>query len=119
MSFEAVSDQLNILKEANVQLKDLIDRLANINFQPGSVPLDDDDENVATELTSEIHQTIKDQDEDFELLLEEVRDLDAGRENSELAHQKEELLSNVTRSISELKTYVKPTYQGKNNISNY
>ncbi|KAE8447636.1 hypothetical protein EG329_010607 [Mollisiaceae sp. DMI_Dod_QoI] len=105
MSFEAVSDQLKILKESNAQLKDLIDRLANINFQPGSVPLDDGDENVATELTSEIHQTIKDQDEDFELLLEEVHDLDSGRENSELAHQKEELLSNVTRAVAELKSY--------------
>lgn len=107
MSFEAVSDQLKILKEVNAQLKNLIDRLANINFQPGSIPLDDGDENVATELTSEIHQTIKDQDEDFELLLEEVHDLDSGREISELAHQKEELLSNVTRAVAELKSYVR------------
>ncbi|KUJ24000.1 Sec20-domain-containing protein [Mollisia scopiformis] len=99
MSFEAVSDQLKILKEVNAQLKDLIDRLANINFQPGSVPLDEGDENVATELTSEIQQTIKDQDEDFELLLEEVHDLNSGMDN------REELLSNVTRAIAELKLY--------------
>lgn len=106
MSFEVVSDQLKALKESNAQLKDLIDRLANINFQPGSVPLDDGDENVATELTSEIHQTLKEQDEDFELLLEETQDLDAGKENSELWQQKEELKSDVTRAITELKSYV-------------
>ncbi|KAF8857011.1 Sec20-domain-containing protein [Acephala macrosclerotiorum] len=105
MSFESVSDQLKALKESNAQLKDLIDRLANINFQPGSVPLDDGDENVATELTSEIHQTLKEQDEDFELLLEEAQDLDAGKENSELWQQKEELKSDVTRAITELKSY--------------
>lgn len=107
MSFEAVSDQLKALKESNAQLKDLIDRLANINFQPGSVPLDDEDDNVAIELTSEIHQTLKEQDEDFELLLEEAQDLDAGKEHSELWQQKEELKTDVTRAITELKAYAK------------
>ncbi|CZR50493.1 related to protein transport membrane glycoprotein Sec20 [Phialocephala subalpina] len=105
MSFEAVSDQLKALKESNAQLKDLIDRLANINFQPGSVPLDDEDDNVAIELTSEIHQTLKEQDEDLELLLEEAEDLDAGKEHSELWQQKEELKTDVTRAITELKAY--------------
>ena len=104
MSFEAVSDQLRTLQGANTQLKALIDRLANTNFQPGSVPLNSQDGNVVTELTTDSNDRIREQDEQLELLLEEVHDLDAGRENSELAQQKDQLLSNVTRAIKDLKS---------------
>ena len=103
MSFESLSERLTALQESNVQLKDLIDRLATINFQPGSIPLDNEVGNVATELTAEIHQTIKDQDEDFEMLQEEVYDMDSGRPGSELQDQKNRLDQGVKRGIKELK----------------
>jgi protein transport protein SEC20 len=103
MSFESLSERLTALQESNTQLKDLIDRLATINFQPGSIPLDNEDGNVATELTAEIHQTIKDQDEDFEMLQEEVYDMDSGRPGSELQDQKNRLDHGVKRGIKELK----------------
>jgi protein transport protein SEC20 len=103
MSFESLSERLTALQESNAQLKDLIDRLATVNFQPGSIPLDNEDGNVATELTAEIHQTIKDQDEDFEMLQEEVYDMDSGRTGSELQDQKNRLDQGVKRGVKELK----------------
>jgi len=109
MSFQALSERLTTLQESNAHLKDLIDRLANLKFQPGSIPLDDDDDNVMTELTSEIQQTIKDQDEDFELLQEEVYDLGIGRPGSELEGQRSGLEEAVKRATKALKSYATST----------
>lgn len=104
MSFESLSERLTALQESNAQLKDLIDRLATINFQPGSVPLDTTKENVVGEITVEVQQTLRDQEEDFELLQEEVYDLDSGRPGSELEQQKDGLDQAVKRAVRELKT---------------
>ena len=104
MSFQSVSERLSALQESNQQLRTLIERLATIRFQPGSVPVDNEEDNVMGELTSEIHQMIKDQDEDFDLLREEALDLDTGRPGSELEHQKESLNGAIRRAIKELKT---------------
>jgi protein transport protein SEC20 len=103
MSFQTLSERLTALQESNTQLKELIERLAAIKFQPGSIPLDNEDGNVMTELTSEIQQTLKDQDEDLELLQEDVYDLDSGRQGSDLALQKNRLDQAVKRAIKELK----------------
>src|ERR1700753_850184 len=103
MSFQTLSERLTALQESNAQLKELIERLATIKFQPGSIPLDNEEGNVMTELTSEIQQTLKDQDEDLELLQEDVYDLDSGRHGSELELQKDRLDQAVKRAIRELK----------------
>lgn len=103
MSFQTLSERLTALQESNAQLKELIERLATIKFQPGSIPLDNEEGNVMTELTSEIQQTLKDQDEDFELMQEDVYDLDSGRQGSELEVQKDRLDQAVKRAIKELK----------------
>jgi protein transport protein SEC20 len=103
MSFQTISERLTALQESNAQLKELIDRLATIKFQPGSIPLDNEEGNVMTELTSEIQQTLKDQDEDLELLQEDVYDLDFGRKGSELELHKDRLDQAVKRAIKELK----------------
>ena len=103
MSFQSVSERLSALQESNQQLKTLIERLATIKFQPGSVPVDNEEDNVIGELTSEIHQMLKDQDEDFELLKEEALDLDTGRRGSEFEQQKETLIAVIKRAIKELK----------------
>jgi hypothetical protein len=106
MSFEALTDRLKALQESNIQLKALIERLATINFQPGSLPLNDGDEgNIITELKLEIHQTLKDQEEDFEVLKEEVVDLDSGRVGGELEQQRNALIQAVDRALKELRTY--------------
>jgi protein transport protein SEC20 len=103
MSFQTLSERLTALQESNAQLKELIERLSTIKFQPGSIPLDNEEGNVMTELTSEISQTLKDQDEDLELLQEDVLDLDAGRRDSDLELQKDRLDQAVKRAIKELK----------------
>lgn len=101
MSFETVSERLTALQESNAQLKDLIDRLATIRFQPGSIPLDDDEDNVMTELTTEIQQTIKELEEDWEGLGEDVEDLDGRGEERE---QKGLLGAAVGRGVTVLKS---------------
>jgi protein transport protein SEC20 len=103
MSFQTLSERLTALQESNAQLKELIERLATIKFQPGSIPLENEEGNVMTELTSEIHQTLKDQNEDFELLQEDVHGLDSGRHGSDLELQKDRLDLAVKRAIKELK----------------
>lgn len=103
MSFQSVSDQLSILQESNAQLKDLIDRLGNLKFQPGSVPLDDDEENIITELAAEIQQTLRDQEEDFGALQEDVYDLQVEEPSSESADRKRDLDVTVKRAMKELK----------------
>ncbi|RFU32014.1 hypothetical protein B7463_g4325, partial [Scytalidium lignicola] len=105
MSFESLSERLVVLQESNAQLKDLIDRLANLKFQPGSVPLDNEDGNVMTELAVEIQQTLKEQDEDFELLQEQAYDLLAGKPGSEAHERKTKLLESIQRAVQELKSY--------------
>lgn len=103
MSFEAVSQRLNELQESNRQLKDLIERLATIKFQPGSIPLKDDDDNVMEELKSEIRQVLREQFEDFDLLEQDVIDLRRASHNSELQAQKAGLDQAVKRGLKELK----------------
>jgi protein transport protein SEC20 len=107
MSFEAVSQRLNELQETNRQLKDLIERLATIKFQPGSIPLkDEEDDSVMGELKTEIRQIIREQFEDFTVLKEDVIDLNRVRHNSELQAQKAGLEQAVQRAEKELKACV-------------
>jgi protein transport protein SEC20 len=103
MSFEVVSERLKALQESNIQLKDLIDRLANLKFQPGSIPLEEEEDNAKAELTAEIHQIIKDQEEDLEVLQEDVIDLDFGRSDRETHQQKLLLDRTVKKTLEELK----------------
>ncbi|EKD19273.1 uncharacterized protein L3040_009287 [Drepanopeziza brunnea f. sp. 'multigermtubi'] len=104
MSFPIISERLQTLQESNAQLKGLIERLATINFQPGSVPLssDDGEGNALQELAQEISQTIREQDEDFEIMREEVEELDVGKKGSERDVQKAELRGAVVRAVREL-----------------
>ena len=104
MSFEKVSQRLSELQETNRQLKDLIERLATIKFQPGSIPLKNDDEdNVMEELKSEIRQILREQFEDFEVLEQDVIGLRRTKDNSELEAQKAGLDQAQKRSMKELK----------------
>lgn len=72
-SFDVLHERLVALQETTTQLRELIDRLATIKFQPGSVPLGTDEENsVSGELSSEITSILRSGLEDQELLQEEV-----------------------------------------------
>jgi protein transport protein SEC20 len=103
-SFESLQERLAALQGTTGQLRELIDRLANIKFQPGSVPLNTSDEdNVATELSAEISQILREEEEDLELLQEEIIDLRSGRTGSEAEHRKTRLKEGAHRLESELK----------------
>lgn len=101
MSFEGLQERLAALQETTAQLKGFIDRLANLKFQPGSVPLGAEEENsVSGELSAEIGQTLRTGLEEQELLLEEVRYVRPD------GHQKSRLQDEVERVGKELARYV-------------
>ncbi|KAI1744265.1 Sec20-domain-containing protein [Xylaria scruposa] len=101
--FADLQDRLNVLQDATNQLKELIQRLANFDFQPGSVPLGAaDDDHVGSELGSEINQVLREQEEELELLQEEIIDLPPGRPGSTLPHDRERLKDGAERLGQEL-----------------
>ncbi|RYC60441.1 hypothetical protein CHU98_g5758 [Xylaria longipes] len=101
--FTDLQDRLNVLQDATNQLKELIHRLANFDFQPGSVPLGAaDDDHVGSELGSEINQVLREQEEELELLQEEIIDLPPGRPGSTLPHDRERLKDGAERLGQEL-----------------
>ncbi|KAH9908686.1 Sec20-domain-containing protein [Xylariomycetidae sp. FL2044] len=104
--FTDLQDRLTVLQDATNQLQDLIERLANFNFQPGSVPLGaNEDDNVSTELSSEINQILREQEEELELLQEEIIDIrppgkPAAAGNSQ--HAKDRLRDGAQRAEKDL-----------------
>ncbi|KAF5593609.1 transport membrane glycoprotein Sec20 [Fusarium subglutinans] len=97
MSFEGLQERLTALQETTTQLKELIDRLATLKFQPGSVPLTTDEESSESgELSAEITSTLRDGEEEHELLQEEVEFL-RGAE-----HDKDRLKESVEQIGKEL-----------------
>lgn len=109
MSFDSLQERLTALQETTAQVRELIDRLANLNFQPGSVPLPggdglgEDDDSVAAELSGEIGNILREEEEDLELLGEEITDLRGGRDGSDAARQKERLRESAARLEGEVK----------------
>ncbi|KAG6185480.1 hypothetical protein E4U36_001290 [Claviceps purpurea] len=75
MSLRGLDERLTALQETTTQLRELIDRLAKLDFQPGAgLPLDMDDESsVSGELSAEIGQILRNGLEEQELLTEEVQ----------------------------------------------
>lgn len=108
MSLHDLSARLSALQETTRQVSLLISRLANLKFQPGSVPLDlsDEEDDITSELSSEIHQTLKEQEEDLELLEQEVEDLPEGRPGSQVGVERKQLIEAVERARREVKAYV-------------
>ncbi|KAG5921776.1 hypothetical protein E4U42_005705, partial [Claviceps africana] len=73
MSLRGLEERLTALQETTAQLRGLIDRLAKLEFQPGAVPLDaDDDSSASGELSAEIGQMMRSGLDEQELLREEV-----------------------------------------------
>lgn len=105
MSFELLQERLSALQDTTTQIEELISRLANLKFQPGSIPLDSDEGDVSKELSSEIYQSLKEQAEDLELLEQEVQDLPGGRNGSQRAQDKVFLISLISRASHGLKVY--------------
>ena len=73
---QALTARLNTLSESNKAINQLIQRLAKLDFQPGSQPLDATDEgDVRLELSAEIHESLKGLEEELEFLRQEVEDV--------------------------------------------
>ena len=74
MSGQSIQTRLATLSESLKQLQQSIARLSKLASQsPGNVPPDDADQRI--ELGQEIHQSLKEQEEAFELLRQDVEDL--------------------------------------------
>ncbi|KAF2756737.1 Sec20 domain-containing protein [Pseudovirgaria hyperparasitica] len=104
-----LSSKLTTLSESNKTISTLVHRLGKLNFQPGSTPLHGDEGDVRVELSSEIHDNLKQQEEELELLKQEVEDVSAGsrapnkRRDSEKNRDKARLVVQVARLEEDLK----------------
>ncbi|TKA83896.1 hypothetical protein B0A55_00095 [Friedmanniomyces simplex] len=75
MSTTHLLEQLTHISDSLKQTNTLITRLAKLSFQPGSEPLDTTDSNtVRVELAQDIHDSLKQLEEDLELLKQETDD---------------------------------------------
>lgn len=100
MSLEGLQERLAALQETTAQLRELIDRLANVEFQPGSVPLNIEEEgSVSGELSAEAGLILKNGLEDQQLLCEEAKYLRRG------GHEKERLEDGIERVGKELASH--------------
>ncbi|KAH6610480.1 hypothetical protein Trco_000500 [Trichoderma cornu-damae] len=115
MSLEGLQERLAALQETTAQLRELLDRLANVEFQPGSVPLNIEEEgSVSGELSAEAGLVLRNGLEDQQLLCEEAKYLRRG------GHEKERLEEGIQRVGNELashrSTLRKARLSAKNNL---
>ena len=104
MSLEALQKRLSQFEETHSTLRELIDRLSSLKFQPGSVPLSNDPEdNPGAELSGEIAAILREETDDLDLLREEVADLPPGRSGSETEHSQKRLDEAISRLEADLK----------------
>ncbi|KAK1085929.1 Protein transport protein sec20 [Friedmanniomyces endolithicus] len=83
-------EQLTQLSDSLKQTNTLITRLAKLSFQPGSEPLDTTDSNtVRIELAQDIHDALKQLEEDLELLKQDADDF-TSLPNSASGHKRRE-----------------------------
>ena len=115
MNSQLLNARLAPLFDSLRQTQQLITRLSKLSAQPGSTLSNSEEGDVRVELSTEIHQSLKEQEEDFELLRQEVEDLtnnsswgatsrrrDSGRERQ---RGKSDLAAQVTRLGEDLKMY--------------
>ncbi|KAK0618237.1 hypothetical protein B0T17DRAFT_609355 [Bombardia bombarda] len=115
-SFESLQERLTALQETTGHLKELIHRLVTIKFQPGSVPLGrstsslggdiegEEEDNVATEISTEISQVLREEEEELELLREDISGLPTARPGSDAGYRRLRLDEGAQRVEDELKT---------------
>ena len=114
MSAHPSEARLTAAFESLKQIQQLITRLSKLPAQPGSNFANSDEWDARIELGAEIHQRLKEEEEDFELIRQEIEDQtttstwsSAGRpRNSERERADADLTAQVTRVGEDLKTYV-------------
>jgi len=110
LQLQSLSSRLDALAEELRTALQLSNRLAQLSFQPGSIPLEGEGD-VRTELSADIHERLKRQEEDFELLKQEVADYAGAarpsqRRENERTLEKSRLHIQVARLGEDLKQYV-------------
>ena len=111
MNTQALTLRLQSLSDAHKQTTQLINRLSKLPAQPGSSPSYPDAADARQELSAEIHQSLKEQDEDLELLRQEIEDQTntvswtsaARRRDSERERDRTGLAARVARLGEDLK----------------
>ena len=78
---QTLTTRLSTLSDSNKGVNQLIQRLVKLDFQPGSQPLNSEEGDVRLELSAEIHESLKEIEEELELLRQEVEDF-LGTEHS-------------------------------------
>lgn len=107
---QSLATRLTALSESNKALAQLIQRLAKLDFQPGSQPLDTEEGDVRLELSAEIHDSLKGIEEDLELLRQEVEDVigsgntSARRRESKTEGERSRLAVLLARLTEDLKS---------------
>ncbi|KAL9587099.1 MAG: hypothetical protein Q9212_000466 [Teloschistes hypoglaucus] len=108
MSVQSLNARLQPLFDAHKQTVLLIQRLSKPPATPESNSSDPDALNARLELSTEIHQSLKEQEEEFELLRQEVEDQTswtaaARRRNNEKERERTDLAAQVARLSEDLK----------------
>lgn len=113
MTSTSLSARLTALSDTHRQHLHLITRLSKLPVQPGSSSLNPDQGDARVELSAEIHQSLKEQEEELELLRQEVEDLTstaswAGsrRRDSQKERERAGLAAQVARLGEDLKLFV-------------
>ncbi|KAF2013386.1 Sec20-domain-containing protein [Aaosphaeria arxii CBS 175.79] len=75
---QSLTIRLNTLSEWNKETLSLIQRLSKLDFQPGALPQNSDEGDARLELSAEIHESLKQTEEELELLKQEVEDVVQG-----------------------------------------
>ena len=113
MNTAALQARLQPLFESLKRTQQLIARLSKLPAQPGFL-LNDSNGESRDELSDEIHQSLKEQEDEFDLIQQEAEDLTgssswARRKDSGSSHSREreraDLASLVTRLGEDLKMY--------------
>ena len=108
MTTRELGSRLKTLSEVHRETSQLIARLSKLPIQPGSTSSNPD---ARVELSSEIHQRLKEEDEELELLKQEAEDITSGsswgsaarRRDSEKDRERIGLVSQVERLGEDLK----------------
>lgn len=111
MNAQALQARLTPLFDSLKQTQQLITRLSKLPSTPGSSPSNLEEGDARVELSAEIHQSLKEQEEDFELLRQEVEDQtnssswasNARRRDSGREREKTDLAAQVARLGEDLK----------------
>lgn len=110
MTSKDVSDKLATLVASHKQTVHLIHRLLRLPVQPGNASLSEG--TAVTELTAEIHQALKEEEEELELLRQEADSLPvAGRasvksRNLSKEQEEERIKATVAKLAEDLRTWV-------------